>query len=300
LGAAARLGRDRSAPLPPARKDGRWWSGAVIVTLSVLLLAFVAHGAVGSALQHRRAQLVAYDDLRVTLAKAETPVGQLDYAGELVPAGTPIALLQIPAIGLSEVVYEGSSARVLRGGPGHRRDSAMPGQAGTAVILGRQTTYGGPFGRLALLGPGDTITVTTGQGVHTYRAIGLRRAGDPLPTAVRAGQGRLELMTADGPALFPTGVLHADAELVSEVHSAAAKVLAHPALPAAEEAMGQDTGAAFTGFFALSFFGAAGAGLWWIGRSWGRPYAWLIGVPVLFALGAGLADALMNALPNLL
>ncbi|MDR1152830.1 MAG: class E sortase [Bifidobacteriaceae bacterium] len=270
------------------------------MTVSALILAFVAHAAVLSGLQHRRAQLIAYGELRSTLAKAETPVGQLDYAGEMVAPGTPIALLEIPAIGLTEVIREGSSAEVLRGGAGHRRDSAIPGQAGTAVLLGRHTTYGGPFGRLALLVPGDTITLTTGQGLHTYRMVALRRAGDPLPAPLRAGQSRLELLTADGPALFATDVLHADAELISDVRPAAAKVMAYPALPAAEQAMGQDTSALFTAFFNLAIFAAAGIGLWWAWRTWGRWHAWFVGVPVLLALGAAGSDTLINVLPNLL
>lgn len=284
----------------PAPRDGRWWAGAAILTVSLLLLGFVAHVAVFSGLQHHRAQTLMYGDLRVTLAKAETPVGQLDLNENLVAAGTPVALLQIPAIGLSEVVQEGSSAQVLRSGPGHRRDSVMPGQAGTAVILGRQLAYGGPFSDLSRLTPGDEITIAAGQGVATYTVFGLRRAGDPMPEPLRAGAGRLELMTADGLPLFPSGVLHVDAELTSEVFETPTKVMGYPALPVAERAMGQDSSAWFIAFFALVFFVAAGIGTWWLWTSWGRWHAWLIGVPVLLALGVACADVAMNALPNLL
>jgi hypothetical protein len=266
----------------------------------VLLLAFVVQAALFSSLQHRRSQVIGYDQLRVALAKAEAPVGQLSFDGGLVADGTPIALLEIPKIGLSEVIREGTTARTLRAGAGHRRDSAVPGQGGTAIVLGRQATYGGPFAQVPLLEPGDIITVTTGQGTHTYRVTGLRRAGDPLPQPLRAGQGRLELQTGDGLALFPTGVLHADAELISEVHPDAAKVLAYPALPAAERAMGQDPSAWPLALFAVASFLAAGIGLWWLGRTWGRWHAWLIGVPILLVLGVAASDLAMNALPNLL
>ena len=37
------------------------------------------------------------------------------------------------------------------------------------MILGRQAAYGGPFGGLASLAPGDPITVVTGQAVASYR-----------------------------------------------------------------------------------------------------------------------------------
>jgi LPXTG-site transpeptidase (sortase) family protein len=272
----------------------------VITTVSLLALAFVAHAAVFSALRHERAQTMAYQGFRSALAKAEAPTGQLGLDQELVAPGTPVALLEIPVIGLSEVVLEGSTAQVLRGGPGHRRDSVLPGQPGTAVVLGRQAAYGGPFRELRRLAPGDMITVTTGQGVASYRVFGLRRAGDPLPEELRSGQGRLELMTGDGLALFPSGVLHVDAELVTEPHASSSKVMAYAALPPAERAMGQDSGAWFIAFFVAVFWIAAVLGAWWLWRSWGRWQAWLIGLPLALALGVTCADFIMNALPNLI
>ncbi|MET0954939.1 MAG: sortase [Cryobacterium sp.] len=288
------------APRPLAPRDTRWWAGAAILTVSLLLVGFVAHVALFSVFQHNRAQDLSYHELRTSLAKAETPVGQLDLDAELVTAGTPVALLQIDAIGLSEVVAEGTTGETLRTGAGHRRDSVMPGQAGTAVVLGRQATYGGPFGALSQLQPGDDIVVTTGQGTSTYQVFALRRAGDPLPEPLRAKAGRLELMTADGLALFPSGVLHVDAELTSKVQTTPTKVLAYPALPPAERAMGQDSGGWFNSFFVLVFFVASALGLWWLWTRWGRWQAWLIGVPVLLVLGVTAADTVMNALPNLL
>lgn len=296
-------GHRTSVPLVrPARapKDGRWWAGAAILTVSVLLLSLVAHATVFSALQHYRAQTLSYNALRVSLAKAETPVGQLVETDRMAEIGTPVAYLEIPAIGLKEVVVEGTASDVLRGGPGHRRDSVMPGQSGVAVILGRQSTYGGPFSQLNRLKPGDEITVTTGQGASTFTVFGLRRAGDPMPAALTGTQGRLELQTADGLALFPSGVLHVDAQLSSAARQTPSRVMDYPALPIAERGMGQNPAGWFLAFFALVFFAAAGIGVWWLWRSWGRWQAWVIGVPVLIAFGVATADTVMNALPNLL
>lgn len=295
-----RLSRMPAAPRPKGPRDARWWSGAALLTVSVLLLSFVAHVALLSNLQHHRAQQIAYDELRTTLAKAETPVGQLNLNEEMVPLGTPVALMEIPSLGLREVILEGTTAEALRSGPGHRRDSVMPGQAGTAVILGRQLAYGGPFAGLPQLRPGDDITVTTGQGEHTYRVIGLRRAGDPMPGEVREDGGRLELQTADGLAMFPSGVLYVDAELMSKTQANPSRVLGYPALPVEERAMGQTPDGGFAVFFALIFLVAAGIGTGWLWTRWGRWQGWLIGFPVLVALGAITADTVMDALPNLL
>ena len=271
-----------------------------MLCVSLMLLAFVAHVAVFSTFQHHRAQTIAYNDLRVSLANAETAVGQLADEDVMVALGTPVALLEAPAIGLSEVVLEGTTGQVLRSGIGHRRDSVMPGQAGTAVILGRQTTYGGPFAQIYRLRPGDTVTITTGQGINTYRVFGLRRAGDPLPAARTGDQGRLELQTADGLALFPSGVLYVDAELVTDAQATPSRVMAYAALPPDERAMGQNRDGWFLTFFVLVFFTLAGLGVWWLWTSWGRWHAWVIGLPLLLALGVAAADTAMDALPNLL
>lgn len=300
FGSGRRLPTTPPTPKSLAPRDGRWWTGAALLTLSLLLLGFVAHVTIFGGFQHQRAQTISYSELRTSLAKAETPVGQLNLDEQMVPLGTPVALLQIPAIGMSEVVSEGTTAEVLRAGAGHRRDTVMPGQSGTSIIMGRQATYGGPFGSLNRLKPGDEITVTTGQGATTYTVFGLRRAGDPEPEALGTGQGRLELITADGLALFPSGVLYVDAHQTSTVQKTPTKVMAYQALPTAEQAMGQDPGAWFIAFFVLVFFAAAGITLWWLWKSWGRWHTWLIGVPIMVALAVAVADIVMNALPNLL
>lgn len=295
------------APSQKAPRDGRWWAGVAVLTASVLLLSFVAHAAVFSAFQHYRGQTIAYEELRDSLAKGTAPVNQIQVEqgqstedGTMNPIGTPIALLEAPSIGLSEVVLEGSSSDTLRAGIGHRRDSVMPGQAGKSVVLGRQSTYGGPFSQIYRLTPGDEIRVTTGQGESTYRVLGLRRAGDPVPAAPTGKQGRLELQTADGLALFPSGVLHVDAELTTTAKAPGARFMGYPALPDAERAMGANPSAWFTAFFLFVFLAAAAAAVIWLWRSWGRWQAWLIGVPLILALGVATADVVIGALPNLL
>jgi sortase A len=65
------------------------------------------------------------------------------------------------------------------------------------VLLGRANTYGGPFGALHLLRPGDTVAVTTGQGRFSYRIDSVRRSDQPF-TALPAVASRLSLVTSDG------------------------------------------------------------------------------------------------------
>ncbi len=287
-------------PPRPTPRDARWWVGVVWLVLSVLLLGFVAHVALFGILQHARNQASGYDELRTSLAKAETPLGQLDLNKHLVAPGTPIALISIPKIGLTEVVRQGTSSDVTRLGVGHRRDTVLPGQEGTSVLFGRQSAYGGPFGALAALVPGDTITVTTGQETHTFTVFGLRRAGDPLPQSLAPKKGRLELVTADGPALASSGVLYVDASLKGTPSETPAVVFGERALDPNEQVMATDTSGWLPLLFIFQWLVVAAAVTRWLVQKWGRWQTWIVAAPVLLVLGASTADCAMALLPNLI
>ncbi|MFD0742366.1 sortase [Phytohabitans flavus] len=227
-----------SAPAPPAatppprRPDSPvivlalQVPGIALSILAAVTLGFVVHLTVISQLQYQRNQQTAFADFRAELARGTAPVGQTrleftDGAEEgterLAEPGSAVAVLEIPAVGLRTVVFEGTRGDVLQKGPGHRRDSVLPGQAGTAVVMGRRAAYGGPFRDLDLLLPGDRITATTGQGTHEYRVRGLRYPGEPAPPPLTEGKGRITLVTADGSPFVPQDLVRVDADLVSTV-----------------------------------------------------------------------------------
>jgi LPXTG-site transpeptidase (sortase) family protein len=284
----------------PTPRQARWWVGVVWLVLSVLLLGFVAHVALFGVVQHARNQAAGYDELRTSLAKAETPLGQLDVHENLVAPGTPIALISIPRIGLNEVVRQGTSSDVTRLGVGHRRDTPMPGQSGTSILFGRQSAYGGPFGQLSALIPGDTIQVTTGQETHTFIVFGLRRPGDPLPQALKAGNGRIELVTADGPPLAPDGVLYVDASLKGTPSETPATVLTERALDPDEQVMATSQNGWLPLLFIFQWLAVASVLTRWLLQKWGRWQTWIVAAPVLLILGATTADCAMALLPNLI
>ncbi|HEY5230860.1 MAG TPA: sortase, partial [Galbitalea sp.] len=106
------------------------------MTVAILSLSFVGHVTIFGAFQESQTQGQLFQQLRDSLAQATTPLGELDVNHQLVASGTPIALISIKRLGLSQVIVQGTSSAVLRDGPGHRRDSVMPGQSGTSVIFG--------------------------------------------------------------------------------------------------------------------------------------------------------------------
>jgi LPXTG-site transpeptidase (sortase) family protein len=73
--------------------------------------------------------------------------------------GRAIAIVQVPKLGTNTVVAEGDSPQQLRGGPGHRLHTPLPGDRGNAVISGHSNDWGAPFARFATLKKGDPVAV---------------------------------------------------------------------------------------------------------------------------------------------
>jgi sortase A len=92
--------------------------------------------------------------------------------------GSPVAKLIIPDIGLDVIVTSGARTEDLRNGPGHFRETPMPGRLGNAAIAGHRTTHGAHFGRIDELTAGDRILVVVPQyGEYTYAVTGTEIVG---------------------------------------------------------------------------------------------------------------------------
>lgn len=83
--------------------------------------------------------------------------------------GDAIGKLDIPAIGVSEYVVEGTDTGNLRKGPGHYPETPLPGEPGTVAVAGHRTTYGAPFRDLDDVKPGNEIIFDTPFGRFIYR-----------------------------------------------------------------------------------------------------------------------------------
>ena len=289
-------------PHPGRQPSTRGVASTTLLLLSGAVFVFVIYIGVFSGLHHTRAQLTSYANYRQALALAEAPVAATrpDDPSRLLEPGTAVALLTIPEIRLREVVFEGTTGATLEDGPGHLRTTPMPGQSGVSVIMGRTTTYGGPFAQLPRLNPGDTFTVTTGQGVSVFRVLGVRRGGDPYPPALPAGGGRLTLTTASGFPLLPSGVLRVDADLITPPMPTPANPLTRRDLSTAELALGTDQFAWMQLVLCGQALVAGAVLIAWSRLHWGRWQVWTVSVPVLLFLAVATADQIARLLPNLM
>lgn len=255
------------------------------------IIAFMIYTLLLGALQFNRAQDVAYDRIRGQLAEATAPLGP----GVL--GGDPVAVLDIPGLGLRQVIEEGTTGSILRDGPGHRSDTPLPGQAGVSVIYGRGLTFGAPFRSLPKLTAGTSFELVTGQGKFSYRVLGVRRAGDPLPEPPAQGTSRLTLVTAEGQ-LLPTATVYVDADLADgQAQPDPGQRVAR--VPDSQQAFGVDLSGVLTLVLWLEALIVVVAGIVWFRTRIGRWESYLIGAPIVLALVWRVFEQVAGMLPNL-
>lgn len=269
-----------------------------ILSSGILLLIVVLLAV--SPVQHYVSQNTLYDQLRLSLAEGATPVEPVTDDGEPLKIGTPLAVMYAKDIGINrEVIVEGSAGGQTMLGIGHQRNTVMPCQLGTSVLMARSSSYGAVGAAWSDLRVGQTFTVQAGQGSCTYKVRDRRLAGDDAPPALKTGEGRVVLTTATGGWYTPTGVLRVDADLVTKGYDRPAQ-LGMP-VSEAERPMGTDPTNAFGLVLLLELLAAAVIGATWLWRRWGRWQTWIVAVPVIGVL-ALLAATNVNQiiLPNLL
>lgn len=100
--------------------------------------------------------------------------------------GTPISRMEIPRLGLSVLVAEGTSSHTLRLGAGHIRGTAFPDETGNVGIAAHRDTF---FRKLRGIHPGDTITLTTPANSWRY-IVEWTQIVQPTETAVLRSSGK--------------------------------------------------------------------------------------------------------------
>lgn len=286
------------APAAPVRPVSET-TGAVSTTLTVLAIVvawFLAHLILLGGIEQGRAQDRLYGEFREQLASGTAPTG-----GIIAP-GAPVAVMSIPALGWEQIVSEGTSSGTMLAGPGHRRDTVLPGQAGVSMVFGRSSTFGRPFAPVLSEGAGKRMTVVTGQGTMNYTLGAVRRAGDPMPPLPQGTASRITLVTAEGSgplsSLAAGDVVYVDATADGEGFLVPAGRL--NAIAPSEVAMAADHTVMAALALSLGALAAATCGAIVARRRFGAARTWMIGAPIVLALAWLTSDLTTYLLPNLL
>lgn len=99
----------------------------------------------------------------------------------------------IPKIKMDAIVIEGASRKELSEGPGHMKETAMPGETGNAVITAHRDTF---FRHIYELTKGDQIQIRRNGRVFTYEVTGKRIVEpDDVSVIKQTTDSRLTLIT---------------------------------------------------------------------------------------------------------
>jgi sortase A len=106
------------------------------------------------------------------------PAANPDTTANSFETGSAIGRLEIPRLGLSVVVLEGSDTGTLRLGVGRLRGSSWAGDPGNIVLAGHRDTF---FRSLRQIRPGARISLRTTQGTFLY-TVGWTKVVNPTDT----------------------------------------------------------------------------------------------------------------------
>jgi sortase A len=256
---------------------------------SALVGGFLLYEFWLTGLIQSRSQSHLLSDFKASLLLDDTP------ALVTPPKGRPVGVIEIPSIGVTQVMVQGISSSDTKLGPGHDPFTPAPGQAGNAIVVGRRTTYGSPFADINRLQKGAEIDVLTRQGLFTYTVVPVRPHAS-LASLIRQGTtSRLTLITSD-PAYRATGEIAVVAKLRGKGLQAPGPL---PLAPTGERP-GQTTNESEWGRILLwGELLAVAIGVTWylLRRRWSTAVTYLLAAPILIALAFLFYGAVDTLLP---
>lgn len=112
-----------------------------------------------------------------------------------------IARIEIPRIGVNDIVVEGTHEGALLKGPGHLEETPLPGMRGNFAVAGDRVLYGGPFLNLDDVENNDEIILQTPYGSFRYTVVN-KEITVPEDVSILQpveGQELITLITCDPP-----------------------------------------------------------------------------------------------------
>jgi sortase A len=167
-----------------SRKRFLQWTQRTLLILGASLTAYCGYVLIDTW-NFRRTERRQFEDLLVDRISPAASRNQ-----PLPPAGGLIGKIEIPRLGLSAIVMEGTGTSTLRHAACHIPGTALPGQLGTVGISGHRDTF---FRPLRNIRRNDIITLTTLSREYRYRVASTMVVG-PTDVAV-LDPGKSETVT---------------------------------------------------------------------------------------------------------
>ena len=160
-------------PLAPLRRVLRWTRRGLLA-LGISLLGYTGFVLLDTWSFQREAgeqldRLLARQPQEAVAARpASSPAPPVPPQAE--PGGL-MGRIEIPRIGISAIVMEGTAAKTLRRAVGHISGTGMPGQPGNVGVSGHRDTFFRPLRNIRV---DDVITLVTPAGEYRYRVDSIK------------------------------------------------------------------------------------------------------------------------------
>ena len=136
------------------------WTRRILLISGFLALTYVAITLIGASIYQKNAELIL---------EKQNHVEEQHEAGHpatlTINDGDVLGHIEIPRIGVSVAVLQGTTSRTLRLGVGHIKGTAFPGEPGNIVIAGHRDTF---FRALKDIRRDDEIQLETATGIAKY------------------------------------------------------------------------------------------------------------------------------------
>jgi sortase A len=138
-----------------------------LTTVGILALGYcLALYVEGTIFETREAHHFAQERPQITAVKETSSVPTA--SATLPQDGAVVGQLEIPRVGLSVMVIEGTEDGDLKKAAGHIPGTALPGQPGNVAIAGHRDTF---FRPLRNIQQRDTMILNTRKGAYRYRVV---------------------------------------------------------------------------------------------------------------------------------
>jgi sortase A len=147
------------------------WTRRLLIACAISLLAYCGFVLIDARIFQKEEDR-QLQSLLTASGKAVSPIS-LESLPRAATGGL-IGRMEIPRLGISAIVMEGTSSPTLRRALGHISGTSLPGQPGNVGISGHRDTF---FRPLRKIEPNDVITLTTMAGEYRYRVLSIKVVG---------------------------------------------------------------------------------------------------------------------------
>lgn len=135
------------------------WMRNILLIAGILALSYVVFIMISARIYQKNAMLTLDKQIH---AEEQHQAGQ---PAPTIKEGDVLGHIEIPRLGVSVAVLQGTTPRTLRLGVGHIKGTALPGEPGNIGIAGHRDTY---FRALKDIRKDDEIQLETATGISRY------------------------------------------------------------------------------------------------------------------------------------